>query len=422
MRNVSRAIVQGIAEMVLVLPVFLAICAYFLSPRDMPLWLILLWAVGMTGFVLSPIIDRLHVLFAVIVQITLSFSIFIFVYGSSFAGWIGGLIGCAAFLRGVIYARYPWQERIPPSYIWYGVLFYFFASFLFMFFDRYEPLLPFIYVFGSLNLFAALIANNAFHLRMEAGFSKGINKVSKDVKRQNIFYLVLFLLVVFVLWVTGAVRALFIVIRDVLLYWLTNRAGDFEGSDEHMPPLIEELPLFDDAAQPSEPSWLDHLLSILVYIAGGAITLFLLFLLLRTLLKAALKMIAWILVVWSRRGEKKSSEPFGYVDEKNVLFKLNARPKLQRWTRRISTNWGRLKSNRERIRFLYTNLVTKAMKEGFAFRKNDTPTETIRKIYQQQSLLDVHAADLLEREYNKARYGQTQPADQAVQTLREKLR
>lgn len=421
MQPFKRAIVLGLVEMILILPILLAISAFILPHHDLPFWIAMLGLVGLVGFFLARLINRLHTVLGIMIQCAISFFLFLSIFDYSFAGWIGGLLGCITFIRGVLYANHPWEELISTTSLWYGVFFYFVASVMFVFFQRHAPLLPVIYILGSLNLLGALFVGNVLHLRMEAGFSQGAKRVSHDVKRNNYVYVGLFSLVVTVLWLSGIARIAFTFLRDLLLGWLTKRSNDYEDVAPQ-PPMPSEVPYFDEVAETSEPSWIDTLISILIYLLGGAISLFLLFIILRLIVNTLTRLVRSVLAYWSRRG-KKSSIEWGFEDEKNVLLERNKlKPNWSLWTRRSKVKWEQLMNNRDRIRYLYKNSVEQAIEEGFAYRTSDTPSETIRKMREKGHVLDSQAWELLELAYNSGRYGHHDPTDDTIRRLREQLR
>lgn len=206
----------------------------------------------------------------------------------------------------------------------------------------------------------------------------------------------------------------------------------FAGGKEPEKPLLSNQPPAEAQMPPmageEKPFWLWELLERIVMLAAAAAAVVVALLLLRQLYR---RLPGWVRVLlnWLARYRKSTEEEDpGYVDE--VLSTKDNRtvePGGGPWRRfsrlfkrSASVRWEDLKNGQERIRYLYGRALRRAVRGGWVWKPQWTPSETAS-----QAAAAPAASRLLEPElceaYEQARYGGIEPDEELVRRLKERI-
>ncbi|KIL41791.1 hypothetical protein SD70_05475 [Gordoniibacillus kamchatkensis] len=193
---------------------------------------------------------------------------------------------------------------------------------------------------------------------------------------------------------------------------------------------------------PGEPGWLARALDLLVYVAGIAAAAAAILLLARSAYRRRREIAAWAGRMLARIAAllgraSRPAENAGYTDEESVIWSWELAEKaLKRsWLRRFAggaagVRWNELRSNGERVRYLYRQWLGRLRRAGFAAPGHLTPEEIRRAAadWEREAAAGRSSvsgagsgqADKLIELYYKARYsgGDGDIADEDVELLR----
>lgn len=126
------------------------------------------------------------------------------------------------------------------------------------------------------------------------------------------------------------------------------------------------------------------------------------------------------------QGRNIKETDFGYEDEEVSLINLdNLKKGYNKKVRTRLSNlyhnepkWKDLKSNKERIRYIYKHILLNSISAGYLFKAHLTPSETVKDLddWKQQKLFEKSRLALL---YNVVRYGDGDVEDADVEKVRE---
>lgn len=284
---------------------------------------------------------------------------------------------------------------------------------------------------GSALFLAAVLLSNRSSLE-GASYGSKSNPSSPAARRMKVVNRVLLLFFgVPVLAVSfwGIIdRAISRAAEAILGVFLSLFAGGKEPerpSLSNQPPAEAQMPLM---AGEDKPFWLWELLERIVMLAAAAAAVVLALLLLRQLYR---RLPGWLrgLLNWLARYRRGAEEEdLGYVDEvtstkDNRTLEPGGGPwrRLSRlFQKSASVRWDDLKNGQERIRYLYGQSLRRAVRTGWAWKPQWTPSETAS-----QAAAAPAASRLLEPElceaYERARYGGIEPDEELVLRLKKRM-
>lgn len=144
-----------------------------------------------------------------------------------------------------------------------------------------------------------------------------------------------------------------------------------------------------------------------------------------------------LIQIWRWLMSREKRNDTGFEDETTSLNAAEdlaqSAEQLKQWLQdrfRQDTRWNDLTNNRERIRYLYSRLILRAMSKGFDFRSARTPHETVHDLQQWERVQtrpfkrgrgsrDLDYTELSEI-YNRVRYGSQEVGDEEVSRMKEK--
>ncbi|KMK75006.1 hypothetical protein [Alkalihalobacillus pseudalcaliphilus] len=324
-------------------------------------------------------------------------------------------------MRGFYYSSQLIEELVPVRLLWYGFVGYFFAYFFYRMYDLLTPYEVVLNVVGIFYLIITFFYSNIRHLK-EATLTGKVNPfLSRATKRQNRFYLIIFLAVILVIFTGGYIQDLFRTLWNgfvqLLLLLEPPDIGDvdelvpeFESEEDEL--IMEEL----GYEEHNEIPWLN---AIMVAFLGTGLLFFIVYLLTKS--KALMK---WLTDIREGFFTKKPDDE-AFVDEKEKL--MSAKELSKQLGNRLK-NWLQSKvvskpsiddftTNEEKVRFIFREFIEKQGK-GLQVRKDQSAHEILKLIEIEEKKL---GKSLLDDQYHLARYGLTNINDQDVEKLRKWL-
>lgn len=299
-----------------------------------------------------------------------------------------------------------------------GLPVYFFAYFIYRYFEALNPFQNIITWSGVLFIIVTLFLSNRGALKASTLPKSKKTKVSKTIKRKNYVYIIIMFGIIFLVTNFGIVKSLFYKTISLFISGILSFLSLFNHESkpiENRPPANEQpLPVIEAG----EPSTLAVILEKLMYIAFYIIVTLLFIALIiyggrrighiiRTIYKWLMKQISKFLNL---------SEPFPqefpeYIDEKESLLDLNklqskVKEKVKGLFRKRfyqQPKWEEL-SEHERVRYAYKQLVKNQILQGYQFQPSNTSTETLNDIIMRVESKRPELNSLI-KSYSKARYG-----------------
>lgn len=323
------------------------------------------------------------------------------------------------------------------SFLLLGFLLYPLVAFVFSRSTRFAGLVPLLGYTGTAGILLALILINRQQIR-DAGtvLERRLHLPSSLMKRNSVYLAVFaFLVVAGAAWeffgrmVAGLFSLVGRIIGAIIAF-----LGSLYQPEEPVPDAGPGEAAAPDMLPPPEPTprWLEileQILIVLVAVALGALLLWGMYRILRKLMPV-LKKAAVFLTKWLRKvflgDDRQMGEDPGYVDEVESLLKQNETTwtAAQRWLmERLAHEpaYGRLKTDKERIRWLYRNALRRELRHGQVFEPGDTPAEILRSMQQNRrknQRLDAETAASL---YGQVRYGDRDPLPEDVERMKGAL-
>lgn len=350
-------------------------------------------------------------------------------YGISGAGLLSAAGGAVLAVRATQLVRFGEGARAPSLLLWGGLAACAPAAFIV---HRAEELAAYgdgLTAIGGGLFAAALFLSNGSAL---AGATYSGRHVSVSMRRMRRFNRLLVLgfglpVLAVSFWglVDDAVRRAARAVIGFLAGLLA--AGEepppLKPAETPAPVQQESFPMKPEG----DPAWIWVLLERLMMAALGAAAAFALYLLLRQLVR---RLPGWLraAAAWlaKYRGGLLEEDP-GYVDEVSSTRDGRRTEAPGSWAGRLkrlfrpehTVRWEELRTNGERIRYLYALAVRRSAQSGFRWKPQWTPAETAA-----EAALAPQAARRLEpglcEAYERARYGGLEPDD--AETARWKKR
>lgn len=223
------------------------------------------------------------------------------------------------------------------------------------------------------------------------------------------------------LYVVKAIVSFIIYVIKKLMELRQTTGGGQGGPSEEGAPALPPA-----EARPPSPFW-DAVVQIIGTIFLIALLLFAIYFFTKQLIKLWRFIIAQIKkLMESGRWSGVTSDE--YDDERESLLdwqsiRQNYADSLRNWWEGIRSSepkWSQLTDNRQRVRFLYRQLIFQAIDSGFRFSSYRTPRETIHELVNLDRL-DQDTAVLMEELYGEARYGEELIKDAQVDKLRNDI-
>lgn len=288
------------------------------------------------------------------------------------AVYAGGFI---VFWRGTSAVANRQAFRDTVHWNWAGLGIYFLVFALSFFRPELRELQPHLAAVGVLFVFGTLWQMNWAQLNKANYSAEARGSVPSQVVRLNASYVILFFLalVLIVAFTFGSAMDTLMEWTRRLLAWIFSGSEPVAVDEPPPPPAAPQMPLFGADAN-AEPSlfWklLERLITVVFWVALTVGALAGIGFLLRFLMKKLFPQ-AWEALLRFLRKREAEPEAADYVDEQSSTFeweKLRRRV-MKPWAQ-TARRWRReryddLKTNRERIRFLYRERLRQAIGKGY---------------------------------------------------------
>ncbi|RAV20230.1 DUF4129 domain-containing protein [Paenibacillus contaminans] len=449
-RELLLAVGYGAVELLVFFPLALAAFIY-LSPADLPLgiWLVLLLACYPLGRSVGSLMKRLPKLLG-FAGTALAGAALTYAAVTLPAGAFGGIgplnvlpdlaraaavwvIACFLLGRGAKLVRRSWADVFPSVLYAVGLIAYFLASVVARFAEAWKPYSSTLWWVGLCAVLVCLFLTNRRHLQASAYTGENGNELAASVRSQNTIWTVVIFGVVLI-------AAAFTQIKDALvsafkstvrfIFWLFSLLGSESEQPppepEQSPPPQQQLP------PPGEPSRfaevLEKIFFIFAYTLITAAVIYGLYRLVKFAVPQIRRLIRKLMEQWGL-GRSADEARSGYVDEKQSLLDWadvpaawgkSVRDRLSALLAR-EPKWDDLRTNRERVRYLYRLTVMNAMKRGYDWQSSSTPAETMRELERRAAAArsGPPEAQALSAAYEEARYGERDISDERAAKLRK---
>lgn len=417
---------QGFVELLFFLPVILLLGIYFL-PSASILWL---WIASLALFYLAGIVVRLGLniqnkAVQLMLVIAISGCAAFFIQGITIFSMFSWLLGIIIGYRGIRFVDMAWQRIFPMPLFWGGLGLYFFAYFFYKYLPELKPYLALITWAGVLSVLVYLLLGNRLHLSSVTSTNNKRSAVLASMSRSNQFYLVVVFLVIVVIAGFNEIKnAITGWIRDgvVFLLSLIPDHGNVAGNAHTGAPRLDFSKMHKDDHTSPFFLWLEHIFYYVVIAIVLIAVVIVAYFVVKKLIKLLRPLIKAIVRFLNKQETSSSQQAQGYVDEKSSLFSwkdLNYSSKLKDWLvnrMKREKRWEDLKTNRERIRFLYRHFLYEKIAAGYPFKNFYTPKETGSDLAKWGNETAGPADDLIAL-YQKARYGEREIGEKEVKSI-----
>ncbi|TDL47962.1 DUF4129 domain-containing protein [Paenibacillus dendritiformis] len=301
-------------------------------------------------------------------------------------------VGFIVFARGTsaVANRSAFGDTVHWNWAALGMYFLVFA--LSFFRPELRALQPHLAAVGVLFVFGTLWQMNWGQLNKANYSAEARGSVPAQVMRLNAYYVILFFLalVLIVAFTFGSAMDTLMEWTRMLLAWLFSGSENVAVDEPPPPQAAPQMPLFGADAN-AEPSlfWklLERLITVVFWVALAVGAVAAAWFLLRFLMKKLFPQ-AWDALLRFLRKREAEPEAADYVDEQSSTFeweKLRRRV-MKPWAQ-TARRWRReryddLKTNRERVRFLYRERLRQAIGQGYEPDPGRTPKETMEHLRQ----------------------------------------
>lgn len=350
------------------------------------------------------------------------------IFAAAFMGLIVTISGC----RGVFISEQPLAVSFPKIYCYSSLGSYFIFYFFYGKILTTQAYQHYLLIAGLIAIPPVFLLTNS-ELINEASRDELKNSTSMPVVRKNNRILIVVTIAISLL-IAGfnaikdgfihAIKAIGRFIMFVLQKLMELRVSTGGGQGGPSGGGIPELPPAE--AKPPSPFW-DAVVQIIGIIFLAALLMFAIYFFIKQLIKLW-RFIADQIKKLMESGAWSGGSSDEYDDEKESLLdwqsiRQSYADSLRNWwegIRRSEPKWSQLTDNRQRIRFLYRQVILQAISSGFRFSSYRTPNETIDELTK-QGRLEQDTGLQLEKLYGKARYGAGPIQDGQVETLRNNI-
>ncbi|SFF10538.1 protein of unknown function [Paenibacillus catalpae] len=434
-RKLMMHLLYGGIETLFALPVWFLALFFTSTKAFMFLWLVTLPIVYMTGAMLNSKVKNNRRLYRMLIGILLG-AVHTFILLAMLLALqaeqpgvtviVPALLAAFTATRGMSTWTKGWTASFPNMAMLVSILFYVVLTIAAHLQDKLQPYFNFLTICGIIALIIMLYVVNERLLTSETQSGGAIqSSTTKVFKRQNRFMLtivaVLLLIAGLFRQLQSTIEAFFDSVINRIMEWM-NGSGEAAQETPSQPALPEQSGLPPVEAN-NPPEWLERLEQVAKFIGIALLVLgiaVLLFIIGRKLYQLINKLLGRI---WERAADSKESAE-GYTDEVESLVDR------AKWSTRFGRSnkkqkearWEELSSAGEKIRYLYRRYVTAAIGRGYGYKPHFTPKETTSDIVAWHNKSGAKAdADILARLYDEVRYGEQEPNEELVQSLKKRL-
>ncbi|MCZ8513491.1 DUF4129 domain-containing protein [Paenibacillus filicis] len=339
------------------------------------------------------------------------------------------LIGWLLAYRGSRMAWVPWHKDFPGGLGVIGLLLYFTVSVVMRFVPSLALYSPELSLLGSAALAAALLIVNQSHLKQETYSASQNPSVPQAVLWHNRALMLLLLGIVMAVALFRQLQEAAAWLKNLLLAQIAAWLSRPSPQPEPLPqPSVPKGP--PPGLEPAGPPsalwvWLEKAFMAVTVILLAAAALYTAYLLLKRLPGWLRKLCAW-LASWLRF-EHLQDGGGGYKDETESLMdwsalRLGLKDRLRGLflPRTAEPGWNDLADNAERVRYLYSDWLRRAIRAGYRFQPQLTPRETAGDVRSRTPSRAPEETERLVSAYESVRYGGQAVSDAEVERLKTK--
>lgn len=407
----------GMIEFIIIFPVFLLLGVTFISSPFV--WLASLSILYILGFLFRLIVrDKkrlLYLVYTIIVSATLAV-----LFNDTIVSYLVVLIinGVICY-RGILYAEREVEELISFTSLWkFGFPIYFTAYFVYRFSDSLNLYLDVITWSCFLLVVITLFLSNSGSLKSSTLSKQKRPFVTGSIKGKNRVYIVVILSIIAIITNFKVLQHLLYTAISAVISAIISFFSIFENDEQ-----IENTPPASEGSMPpplegGEPSALAVLMEkiaevgfYILAVVGGIIFIFFASKKVRHLFRLGYKWFMNYLNQLFHIRKSDHEENSQYVDEKESLLDLkkwgqgtkNQAKELFSTLFNRQPKWDEL-SDREKVRYVYRQLVKEQVNRGLPFKISDTPSKTIKDMSERRGNQQKELRTFIDT-YGKARYG-----------------
>jgi hypothetical protein len=281
------------------------------------------------------------------------------------------------------------------SFILLGFVIYPLFTWVFLKSTRFLAVVPVLAVTGTIGILLSLILINRQQIRDAGTILERKLHLPTTLLRRNGLYVGIFV----ILAVAGTAWEFFgrLVVSLFSLFgqfisWIIRLLTSLAPAKDDSTGTggMEQTPAMLPAGEPT-PRWVEILQTVFLILIGIACLILVVRLLIRLyrklvpILKRAYAFVMeWLRLFFLGSRQLAEGDP-GFVDEVESLLKQNetAFSAARRWLADMmerEPGYGAMKNDKERVRWLYRNLVRHEIRHGYEFQPSATPRETLDAI------------------------------------------
>lgn len=426
----------GLIEIFFYLPVLLAAAVYLLPSSVVWVWIVTLTLCYWLGSMLIGSKPQLRLIFRLMLAVVIGamHACLTILLGVGELGIVApvicGLLGSIVAARGMSAMLHGWTETFTNTRMLVGIMIYVAAQpiklALVKEFADYNGVLI---VCGIASVILFFFLTNERHLNNET-VDTGKSPATLAFKRQNrlmmIIVVALISLIAMFRQIQQAIEHFFYSFIQKLMSWF-NRPQENQPVEEPVgQPPQNMLPIDEQKPKAEWMIWLEQIVKIIAIVLVIAVVAIILFFVFRKLYQVTKALVAKLML----RGAESRKGESGFTDEvENLMTLTNLKEQMGKQLKKLlprkrehGPEWNDLTSNAERIRFLYSNYVRADMKRGYTFHINLTPRETAEDLAKWTGTgKSKEEVDELIEVYETVRYGEKQPSDKQVASIKQKI-
>lgn len=321
------------------------------------------------------------------------------------------------------------------SFILLGFFLYPLVTWVFLKSSRFLDMVPILAVTGTVGILLSLILINRQQIRDAGTILERKLHLPSTLLRKNGLYVGIFIIlaVVGAAWeffgrLIVSLFSLFGLLIAGLIRFLASLAPAAEPSQGSPP--AGDAPLEMLPAGEATPLWMEILQTVILVI----VAIVCLVLLIRLLVKVVRKLVPfmkrayafimeWIRLFFLGSHQQAGADP-GFVDEVESLLRQNetAFSAARRWLAdrmEREPGYGTMKTDRERVRWLYRNLVRHEIRHGYEFQASATPQETLMGVAARSGRHKTLQPEQVAQVYGQVRYSPDEIGPERVRDMKK---
>lgn len=427
MKLAFKRSIQGLLEFLVFFPILLGAAIYIGPHIKMEMFFLYLYLLCLGGTFVRGVFGIknrwLELLFG------MGF-LFVLSYISKLSGLkaiVFFIVGIVWYSRGILYMEADWEEIFPRQMWWIALVIYMLGVFVYSRVLIVTDYLPYIIGCGFVQVIISLYVLNTRQLGDATLVRDKKPIVSSSIRRQNNILLIITILIILIIasfntikdFIKLTIKQLFTCIVNILMKIAS--LSDTEGMTDKSSGGTPELPFTDEVVPPNP------IVELILRILGIILTTVGIIVLLYIIYKGIKKLVS-IISLWIKnllREEELYEDSYGYIDEKERLIdikkvKEDYTDRLKSWLEKIMAReqeWKALKTNREKVRYIYKSIMFKYLQGGYGYKGYMTPIEIEEDIRAWNDGTEDKVLKQVIPVYNRARYGCERIDDNEVDRL-----